>query len=569
MLLHSVPLKKQTGAALLVLMLVLIIGSSYFLVTKLNTNLAKTRQSEETGLALSTAKNALIGYAISYPDKVNPNFGPGYLPCPDLDNDGDAEGSCALANPTNRTTGRLPFETLELSELRDGSGASLWYALSDRYRNFNGFTPLNSETAGELTINKVVDIDKVVDIVAIIIAPGEPFDYQDRSADANDVTNYLEDDNSDLDVNFVTNANVNFNDRLIVITRQELMEVVEKRVLGEVAQALRTYRDDSVWNNKNIYPWLSTFTNPAESSFKGQLGVREGLLGVHRMNQAFDTRFKAKWDIDNGDITTSGSVSVGDLHSDNISVSNGKCIWLGDPAMADCTNTINYTGNCTVTVGEPGTTVTLPNISIDRTYRFQFVNDDVQESELKIQKPESDKVRRRDIKIKKVPFPARISQLDISIIDIVSSGVYKGEKCGEGTLTLNSGVTGNNFELKDIEYDLDVPNELPEWFIDNEWHKLIYAAISESMIPGEGKSCVSKSNCLTLNGDNPSNDNEAIIVIAGAELDSVNQDRTGAVTPLVDITDYFELGNNTEEDDVFEYWKNNSDFNDQVKIISD
>ena len=558
---HHASLKSQTGAVLLVLVLILIIGSSYFLATKLNTNLAKTQQYEETGIALSAAKEALIGYAVSYPDKVNPDYGPGYLPCPDLDNDGDAEGSCALAGPTNRTTGRLPFETLELSELRDGSGARLWYALSDRYRNFDGFTPLNSETAGELTINKVGDI------VAIIIAPGEPFDNQDRSADANDVTNYLEDDNSDLDVDFITNANVNFNDRLIVITRQELMEVVEKRVLGEVAQALRTYRDDSVWNNKNIYPWLSTFTNPAESSFKGQLAVREGLLGVHRMNQAFDTSFKAKWDIDNGNITTSGSVSVGDLQSDNFSVPDGRCTWLGDPAKADCTNTINYTGICTVAVGP--ITVPLPNISIDRTYRFQFINDDVQGNELKIQKPKSDKLRRRDIEIKKVPFPDRISQLDISIIDIVSSAAFKGEQCGEGTLTLNSGVTGKIFELKEIEYDLDVPNELPEWFIDNEWHNLIYAAISKWMIPGEGKSCVSRGNCLTLNGNNPSNDNEAIIVIAGAELDSINQDRTGAVTPLVDITDYFELGNNTEDDDVFEYWKNNSDFNDQVKIISD
>jgi len=165
---HPISLRAQTGAALLLLVLILIIGSSYFLATKLNTNLAKTQQHEETGIALSAAKNALIGYAVSYPDKVNPNSGPGYLPCPDLDNDGDAEGSCALAGPTNRTTGRLPFETLELSELRDGSGAKLWYALSDNYRNFAGFTPLNSDTAGELTVNGRDDI------IARLLSSGEP-----------------------------------------------------------------------------------------------------------------------------------------------------------------------------------------------------------------------------------------------------------------------------------------------------------------------------------------------------------------------------------------------------------
>ena len=64
-------LKSQTGAALLAFVLIIIIGSSYFLVTKLNVNLALTQQSEETGIALSTAKDALIGYAVTYPDKVN------------------------------------------------------------------------------------------------------------------------------------------------------------------------------------------------------------------------------------------------------------------------------------------------------------------------------------------------------------------------------------------------------------------------------------------------------------------------------------------------------------------
>lgn len=262
---HCTLPKAQTGAALLALMLVLIIGSSYFLVTKLNTNLALTQQYEETGIALSAAKNALIGYAVSYPDRVNPGDGPGYLPCPDIDNDGDAEGSCALAGPINWTRGRFPFETLELSEMRDSSGARLWYTLSENFRyGANKTVPLNSESpsSAELSINGVGDI------VAVIFAPGEPFDNQDRDADVNDVTNYLEDDNSDADTSFVTNANVNFNDRLIVITRQELMAAVEKRVMGEVAQVLIDYfeyidaNDGIPGDNNAAYPWMTPFTDP-------------------------------------------------------------------------------------------------------------------------------------------------------------------------------------------------------------------------------------------------------------------------------------------------------------------
>lgn len=70
---YHASLKPQTGAVLLALLLVVIVGSSFFLATKLNLNLARTQQDEQTGIALNAAKNALIGYAVSYPDKVNPN----------------------------------------------------------------------------------------------------------------------------------------------------------------------------------------------------------------------------------------------------------------------------------------------------------------------------------------------------------------------------------------------------------------------------------------------------------------------------------------------------------------
>ncbi len=176
------------------MVLIIVVSASFVLVTKLNANTRQFIRQSSSLTVLNEAKAALIGYAVTYPDKVNANAGPGYLPCPDLDNDGGAEGGCALAGPTNLTIGRFPYETLEVADLRDASGERLWYALSDAYRNFAGFTPLNSDTAGAFSV------DGNADIVAVIIAPGASNPAQNRAADPLDRANYLEDDNADADV---------------------------------------------------------------------------------------------------------------------------------------------------------------------------------------------------------------------------------------------------------------------------------------------------------------------------------------------------------------------------------
>ena len=63
--------------------------------------------------------------------------GPGYLPCPDPDDDGWAESTCgSLARHLGQAErlGRLPWKTLGLPDLRDGRGERLWYAVSTRYK---------------------------------------------------------------------------------------------------------------------------------------------------------------------------------------------------------------------------------------------------------------------------------------------------------------------------------------------------------------------------------------------------------------------------------------------------
>ena len=248
--------KNQHGAALMVFMLLLILTSSYYLLTRVNTSIRQSVLERETVAALNQAKQALIGYAVSYPDRVNNNEGPGYLPCPDTDNDGDAESNCSDAGMT--TTGRFPYETLEMGELRDAVGNRLWYGLSENFRyGVNKLVPVNSESPAIAGLT----LDSTSDIVAVIIAPMEPVSSQARDPSEtniiSEIPNYLEDDNNDLDSRYVSISTGEYNDIVMPVSRQELIRAVEKRVLGEVKVILDNYE-----TAYDAYPWLSTYTDP-------------------------------------------------------------------------------------------------------------------------------------------------------------------------------------------------------------------------------------------------------------------------------------------------------------------
>lgn len=279
---YSVKFKSQQGAAMLIFMLILISASSYALVNKLNSASKLYTRQQQSSDVLAEAKQALISYAVTYPDRVNADFGPGYLPCPDRNNDGSTDAG-ACASTSNTTIGRLPWVTLRLNDLRDSSGQRLWYVLSDNYRNNPKLEPLNSETAGQLDfdIDADGDIDNndVDDIVAIIIAPGEPIVTGagvDQNRDpsetniVNEIGQYLEGDNADFDTGFVDSSANNVNDRLVYITRSELMQHVEKRVLGEVNDILSNY-----FSTHGAYPWLSPFADP-KTTEKNLTGEHSG-----------------------------------------------------------------------------------------------------------------------------------------------------------------------------------------------------------------------------------------------------------------------------------------------------
>jgi hypothetical protein len=601
--------KMQKGAALLLFMLLLVLASSYTLVRKLNVAAKPHTREIVTSKVLAEAKQVLLGYAMTYPDKVNPNSGPGYLPCPDLDNDGDAEGGCALAGPVNRTIGRFPNETLDIEELKDASGQRLWYALSDNYRNFAGLEPLNSDTPGQfnidINVNGIIDVageGDIDDIVAVIIAPGEPVIGQNRDPAETDVTveisNYLEIDNNDLDANFVTrdttgNSNI-FNDTVITITRQELMGMVEKRVLAEVEDRIIEYQ-----NTYAAFPWLSPFADPSSSTYRGTLNTWQGHLPFHWLNDPdsisvgtgsniagrnpFQSTVGWIWRTDVGTATGffSGTVTADCLR--NVDCNDGfmpQLVQVTTPAV-DCTWTDKDTVDCATAGWVLMSTITTcnqgcGNFTCTREYN---VNISEYSGTSSINDPTSTTVRTRDISLNgNLPVQAAA----VMIRDIYTGNNPSTSCVGTTTRTIGSGTinfvgsTTGTLSTTGIQYDLDVDDsELPEWFVDNEWQNLIYLSYANGEpLPGDNtdttpadtihdNSCTTLgTQCLTvdINGTDITNVRAAALS-AGVDLTPLT------VRPSATLSEYFDDDNNNL-DSVFDKKRITTTYNDQTRIIS-
>src|SRR5450759_1302013 len=136
---------QQRGAVLMIMLVIMVMGIAAVLISSLSTTALKNARQETTSNALVQAKDALIGYAVSDPNR------PGELPCPDFDNDGMITLADYSGSNCKSLIGRLPWKTLGLPDLRDGSGEHLWYAISDTF-HANGSTIINSNTKGTLLV---------------------------------------------------------------------------------------------------------------------------------------------------------------------------------------------------------------------------------------------------------------------------------------------------------------------------------------------------------------------------------------------------------------------------------
>jgi len=125
------PRSRQSGQAVLALLMILGIAFSVFVYNMVDPAQASARRAARTEAALQEVKEALIGWSAQRTTTVAlPNARPGELPCPDINPlDGFEDGSCVAG-----ALGRVPWKTLGIPEPRDEAGETLWYAIAGPFR---------------------------------------------------------------------------------------------------------------------------------------------------------------------------------------------------------------------------------------------------------------------------------------------------------------------------------------------------------------------------------------------------------------------------------------------------
>ncbi|MDJ0941341.1 MAG: hypothetical protein QNJ00_16385 [Woeseiaceae bacterium] len=183
---------RQRGAALLLMMLVLMVAATAVLVSRLSTTELRALRLETTQDALAAARRAIIDHAAVQPDLA---FGdPVTLPCPDIDDslgldEGEAHtNGCGTAGET--VMGRVPWKTLGIEPPRDSSAACLWYVVSGAWKAAGSETSslINPDSNGQLELWSV-DSGSLLEgttpdrrPVALLIAPMDAVPGQARPA---------------------------------------------------------------------------------------------------------------------------------------------------------------------------------------------------------------------------------------------------------------------------------------------------------------------------------------------------------------------------------------------------
>jgi hypothetical protein len=610
----TVKYKSQQGAALLIFMLILVMASSYSLLSKMNAATKPHLRLQVTSKVLAEAKQVLIGYALTYPEN-NAGFGPGYLPCPDRSNNGFINAG-ACASSTGTTIGRFPWRSLGVREMIDSSGARLWYVLSDNYRNnpkindSGGY--MNSDNAGQLTL------DGVGDIVALIISPGEPVGNQNRDVSEFDIpdeiANYLEGENADIDaaydVDFVTSNAGDFNDKVIAITRQELMAAIEKRVLGDVEDVINNYQIAHA-----VFPWLSPFSNPSTSTFRGAINTWQGHIPFHWANDPDSieqggavagrnpfltdpttANSSVGWNIATNSFIPVPTGTITAVCLNNINCNDGLFPQITELPLStvfDCTWTDKATADCSTLQGShPSvrnifeviwpTKICIGTVTRNYTLNFpSFIGDFVANPST------TSRVRTRNVFLSSIQSLSNQANA-ITITDVFTetfslwAGCTASDYEGTGTLDFDSStgvmaINGIQYDLNSDGIDLNADGdyddageerpELPTWFVENGWQDLVYLAYaSGEPLPGNttaGQDCVALATpCISVSINGTAMNNvRAAVVSAGVDLTS------GTARPNGTLSDYFDDDNN-DLDNVIDEKRITVTYNDQTRIIS-
>jgi hypothetical protein len=272
---------SQHGQIIILTVLILALGTGFLVYSMAEFRSIDYSKNAKTDAVLALARDALLGRAQSDANH------PGSLPCPDVNGDGKltlgvdfaAGGACM------QYIGRLPWKTLELPELRDGDGETLWYALSPAFSDTTT-NAINTDSIGSITAYSGSNTGVVSSrAVAVVFSPGAPIGTQARSptqtaacpmtgttiAQSLCPNNYLDLEtgsginNANATGPYITvPAKATFNDRLLVVSDSvDLMTPIEARAAQAMLSVLQAYKTGS-GGFCDCYPWADLSAGDAD-----------------------------------------------------------------------------------------------------------------------------------------------------------------------------------------------------------------------------------------------------------------------------------------------------------------
>ena len=604
----SVSPKQQHGAALIALLLVLVLGGGWYLISRLNAASGDFTASNRKYNAevLAQAKRALIGY-VAHQAAVSGEDNPGAFPCPEapgsFNSSTGTDGRTQTPSCTLPAVGRFPWRTIGTEKLIDASGEPLWYVVASGWSkpSSSGNTVINSNCtdaasamtcwSGQLTVDGQANA-----AVALIIAPGQAFNAaaatgctawnQVRPASgAPDWRNYLECDNATnpADATFVTSGpSGSFNDQVVKITAAEVLPAIEATIADrfqkEFAPQLRTAYSGGLWPATPALPFAVTFANPTTSpanKLQGSAAMTQGLLPA---NYAFT-----------GPCTCGPPYPCTCTPTACTLGSDPRC----DPAFVTWRNTVTITrtGGATLqspasgvptacsVAGTPATlTCTIYTYWASMTFTLDVTADNAG-------------MALRQINYSADPIAPPITGIDTAFVNspigyTVTSGTLNTD--GSATVRISAGLVdpGAN-AVNDLSCGLgllgfcrvatvsvpmalfsdhptvDPSNTTYNWFYRNKWHEVSYYAVAPGIAPSGARSCTTSSTCLQVTYHPSDGKQRGVLLIAGPKLGT-------QVRPATALTDLLE-GANADGASPFEVRSAsltiNRTFNDRLAVI--
>ncbi len=377
-----------------------------------------------------------------------------------------------------------------------------------------------------------------------------------------------------------------FNDRLIYITIDELVPILEKRVLGEMASALR----DVVTKKGAGYPWAADFVAP--SSYADFLSKPPRLAGLFPFMVDPQTPSPPdpypgmvsgfSWNVTGVSAPAKNCVRVQttpttrwmnvrenmhtNIMSESASGTTSTCVWKGGKSV-DCsqplyTKNINktftrFTSSARCTAGTP--VADTASYSVARS--IQILPSDI------------------DLSCNTAPTVTYIaatssqpqlwswqctsvtgtSRMMVSMTDVVSYPISPFSSSYTISITSASSTT----TMSNLRYQ----PQMPYWFYDNEWYKTAYYALSPSVAPAVGSTDCGAATTLTVGGSSVAT---ALVLQAGARLPVLPATPT-QTRPSASLANYAEGINATSPGNCqFESVGKpvNSTYNDQLLVVA-